>query len=68
MHFISDGPTTQYRSKNNIYLFNKLIHSKYGFSRSTWKFTEAGHGKGAADGVGAVVKRTAHRTFGNCTN
>jgi hypothetical protein len=41
-------------------LFNKLIHSKYGFSRSTWKFTEAGHGKGAADGVGAVVKRTAH--------
>lgn len=56
MHFISDGPTTQYRSKNNFYLFNKLIHSKYGFSRSTWNFTEAGHGKGAADGVGKLSK------------
>ena len=50
MHFISDGSTTQYRSKNNFYLFNKVIHPKYGFSRSTWNCTEAGHGKGAADG------------------
>ena len=27
----------------------------------TWNFFEAGHGKGAADGVGAVCKRTADR-------
>lgn len=25
----------------------------------TWNFTEAGHGKGAADGVGATVRRVA---------
>lgn len=59
MHFINDGPTTQYRSKNNFYLINKLIHSKYVLLRSMWNFTEAGHEKGAADGVGAVVKRPA---------
>ena len=27
----------------------------------TWNYCEAGHGKGAADGVGAVVKRTGDR-------
>ena len=31
----------------------------YGFRSATWNFLEAGHGKRAADGIGAVVKRTA---------
>lgn len=30
-----------------------------GFSRVTWNFLEAGHGKGPADGVGAAIKRNA---------
>ena len=31
------------------------------FHRTWWNFSEAGHGKGAADGVGAAVKRLADR-------
>jgi len=27
----------------------------------TWNFFEASHGKGAADGVGGVLKRTSDR-------
>ncbi|KAL4721226.1 hypothetical protein ACJJTC_000401 [Scirpophaga incertulas] len=27
----------------------------------TWNYSEAGHGKGAPDGIGAVIKRTADR-------
>ena len=34
---------------------------EYGFLAGTWNFFEASHGKGAADGVGAVLKRTADR-------
>ena len=30
-----------------------------GFDHVTWNFMEAGHGKGAPDGVGGVLKRTA---------
>lgn len=60
VHFVSDGPTTQYRSRKNFYLFNHLIH-KYGFQHATWNFTEAGHGKGAPDGIGGLIKRTADK-------
>ena len=65
IHFVSDGPTTQYRSKKNFFLFSTLIHEKYSFTVATWNFTEAGHGKSAADGVGGVVKRTADRLVSN---
>lgn len=61
IHFISDGPTTQYRSRNNFYLMRWKCLDKYGFSSVTWNFTEAGHGKGAPDGVGGLVKRTADK-------
>lgn len=54
----SDGPTTQYRKNQNFYLLANKVFS-YGFESATWNYLEAGHGKGAADGVGAVVKRTA---------
>lgn len=33
----------------------------FGFSSASWNFLEAGHGKGAADGIGAVIKRSADR-------
>lgn len=58
VHFVSDGPTTQYRSKTNFYLFSKKIYD-YGFLAGTWHFWESGHGTGAPDGVGAVLKRQA---------
>jgi len=32
-----------------------------GFSEGYWNFLEAGHGKGPADGIGAVIKRTADK-------
>ena len=32
-----------------------------GFTSVTWNFFEAGHGKGAADGIGGVLKRTADK-------
>ena len=32
---------------------------KYGFKEITWNFFEASHGKGAPDGVGGALKRSA---------
>ncbi len=58
LYFLSDGPTTQYRNKTNMYLMS-TIPADRGFISVNWIFTEAGHGKGAPDGVGAAVKRRA---------
>ena len=62
-HFMSlsmDGPTTQYRQKKNFFLFSTQLF-ELGFTAGSWNFFEASHGKGAADGVDAVLKRTADR-------
>ena len=62
VHFWSDGPCTQYRNKHMFYLLS--CHLAECFSQAvncTWNYSEAGHGKGAPDGVGAVLKRTADR-------
>lgn len=58
LSFVSDGPTTQYRNKTNFYL---LMHfgQKYNINKISWNFTEAGHGKSAADGVGGALKKMA---------
>lgn len=56
----SDGPTTQYRQRKNFFLFCTKLFD-LGFKKGTWNFFEASHGKGAADGVGGVLKRTADR-------
>ena len=61
IHFQSDGPTTQYRNKKHFYLFMHFM-KMHGFKHASWNFSEAGHGKGPTDGVGAVIKRTADRT------
>lgn len=38
----------------------------YNLAKASWHFHEAGHGKGAPDGIGAYVKRTArHVALGN---
>lgn len=58
VHFFSDGPSSQYRQKNNFYLFCKKFFD-FDFKCGTWNFFEKYHGKGAADGIGAVLKRTA---------
>lgn len=56
IHVFSDSPATQYRQKNNFYMFQKRC-SDYGFQFGTWNFFEASHGKGPADGVGGAIKR-----------
>lgn len=60
IHFFSDGPSTQYRQKQNFYLLATKFFD-YGFAATTWSFFEAGHGKGPADGIGGFLKRTADK-------
>ena len=64
IHMYSDGPTTQYRNKTNLFLMAHFA-SEYGFKEVTWTFCESGHGKGPADGIGGVIKRTADRAVAN---
>ena len=54
-HFniISDYPTSQYRNKNVFWFVSKFCSLK----TIDWIYLEARKGKGAADGIGAVVKR-----------
>lgn len=57
--FFSDGACAHF--KNNASILN-LIHHKIDFDLDAcWTFTATGHGKGAGDGIGAVLKSTARR-------
>ena len=51
VHFVSDGPTTQYRQNKNFYLFCTQLYKESFAGGGSWNFSEAGHSKGAADGV-----------------
>ncbi|KAF2898047.1 hypothetical protein ILUMI_08128 [Ignelater luminosus] len=60
VHFLIDGPVTQYCNKTMFYIMAlKLSEQISGVEKFTWNYTESGHGKGAPDGVGATCKRTA---------
>lgn len=56
IHFFSDGPTSQYRQKNNFYLLTHFT-KQYNLQSSSWSFFESGHGKSVADGIGGCIKR-----------
>ena len=57
LHYVSDSPTSQYRNKT---LFQVVAHHQTLFGKkATWTYMEAGHGKGASDGVGGSSKRLA---------
>nr|XP_054592211.1 uncharacterized protein LOC129157084 [Nothobranchius furzeri]XP_054592212.1 uncharacterized protein LOC129157084 [Nothobranchius furzeri]XP_054592213.1 uncharacterized protein LOC129157084 [Nothobranchius furzeri]XP_054592214.1 uncharacterized protein LOC129157084 [Nothobranchius furzeri] len=58
VHVWSDGPSKQYKNKKNFY-FLSGIPSTLGFEKVTWNFFPTSHGKGAPDGIGGTVKRTA---------
>jgi hypothetical protein len=60
IHFQSDSPTAQYRNKTNFFLL-AYFSEKFALKAVTWNFTESGHGKSPADGVGGLVKTTADR-------
>ncbi|XP_052126378.1 uncharacterized protein LOC113202790 [Frankliniella occidentalis] len=56
----SDSPSTQYRNKTIFGLIIQHFGVEYPqLQRFSWNYSESGHGKGPADGVGAVLKRTA---------
>ncbi|XP_022194488.2 uncharacterized protein LOC111052160 isoform X2 [Nilaparvata lugens] len=59
VHFFSDGPSSQYKQKQNFYLFTTQVY-ELGFQNATWSFFESSHGKGAPDGVGGALKRMAN--------
>jgi len=61
LFIVSDSPTSQYRNVFNAYLENQFALEKK--IQVCHVFTEAGHGKGPMDGVGAVLKKTAHRVI-----
>lgn len=62
VQFFSDGPTSQYKNRNNIYFFAKRLPEYFNnISEASWNFSESGHGKGPMDGVGGSLKRTADR-------
>lgn len=60
VHMFSDGPTSQYRNRINMYLYKTMMPQYFSKLVSvTWNFSEAGHGKGPMDGVGGTLKRSA---------
>lgn len=62
IHFVSDSPSSQYRNKGMFHIIlKKIIPSFPNLQAFSWNYLESGHGKGAADGVGGVVKRTCDR-------
>lgn len=61
LHFLSDSPSSQYRNKNMFFIISQIHQNFPQIIKITWNYSEAGHGKGAPDGVGAVLKRTADR-------
>lgn len=65
VHFVSDGPTTRYRCKQNFYLFSTQLLENFHFKSGSWNFLEAGHGKGPADGIGGAIKRAADAFVAN---
>jgi len=60
LHFMSDGPVTQYRGRGNVHLLANVPYD-LGFEEVYWNYSEASHGKGAPDGVGAGIKRLCDR-------
>lgn len=60
LHFQSDGPTTQYRNRKMFYLVSQYLPDYYPqIDQITYNFSEAGHGKGPADGIGGSLKKSA---------
>ncbi|CAH0553651.1 unnamed protein product [Brassicogethes aeneus] len=51
-HFLSDGPSTQYKNKTMFYLMGSYLAQKLGVDVLRWHYSESGHGKGAPDGIG----------------
>lgn len=56
---MSDSPSTQYRNKSMFYLLTQNLLKEFPqIKEISYNFSESGHGKGPADGIGASIKRT----------
>ena len=58
MHFVSDGPSNQYRNCTIVQSVRRFPLVFAG-GRATWCWLESGHGKGPCDGVGGGIKKKA---------
>lgn len=58
VHFLTDGPSTQYKNKSMFY-FMTILANMYEMESLHWHYFESHHGKGAPDGIGGYVKRMA---------
>lgn len=56
--FFKWWPSLTVQAESQFYLLSTVPFKK-GFSTATWNFFEASHGKGAQDGIGGTLKRTA---------
>lgn len=70
LHILSDGPSTQYKNKTMFHLIAAYLSKETQASSILWHYSASGHGKGAPDGVGGCLKRTAdkHVAKGNDVN
>ncbi|XP_031781055.1 uncharacterized protein LOC107982089 [Nasonia vitripennis] len=60
VNFKSDGPTNQYKNKTLFFLITQVLPQRYAQIRKiTYNYSESGHGKGPADGIGGALKRLA---------
>lgn len=59
VYYFSDGAGSQY--KNRFNLLNLLYHEEDFGIKAEWNFFATAHGKGACDGIGGCVKRSAYR-------
>nr|CAI5865054.1 unnamed protein product [Callosobruchus analis] len=57
LHFLSDGPSTQYENKKMFSLL-RVLDNFLGANSVRWHYFESHHGKGAPDGRSGCVKRT----------
>ena len=58
VHIFSDGASSQF--KQTFTLTSMSLHAiKFGFVTFDWNFFATSHGKGAVDGIGAIVKSFA---------
>lgn len=58
LHFSATGPQHSF-DKREFFFYWSTEPCKYGFKEITWNFFEASHGKGAPDGVGGALERSA---------
>ena len=57
VYYWTDSPTSQYRNKTMFDIVAR--HENLCGLTASWQFFECGHGKGAYDSIGRVVKRSA---------